>query len=275
MSAAQSLSHAAGAQHVGRSPLRELWHREPRLVIYTAILLAAMVPALAGLMLDERTLRDVNVWVKPLKFLISTVVLALTTAWFIGHLPEAWRRGRAVSVIVWTLIATASFEIGYISLQAALGQASHYNVGDPFHGLMYSLMGIAAVVLAGTQPALAWQLWRHGDRSRAAAYRLSVLLGLTLSFVFGAMTGMVLAGIQPPAGTLLPVIGWSMQGGDLRVAHFIGIHAAQALPLAGAAVVALRLPAQRTLVVCIALAWTAAFAYSFVQALRGLPLIAA
>jgi hypothetical protein len=255
--------------------LRELWHREPRLVIYTAILLAAMVPALAGLMLDERTLRDVNVWVKPLKFLISTVVLALTTAWFIGHLPEAWRRGRAVSVIVWTLIATASFEIGYISLQAALGQASHYNVGDPFHGLMYSLMGIAAVVLAGTQPALAWQLWRHGDRSRAAAYRLSVLLGLTLSFVFGAMTGMVLAGIQPPAGTLLPVIGWSMQGGDLRVAHFIGIHAAQALPLAGAAVVALRLPAQRTLVVCIALAWTAAFAYSFVQALRGLPLIAA
>jgi hypothetical protein len=275
MSAAQSLSHAAAARPGARNPLRELWHREPRLVVYTAILLAAMVPALAGLMLDERTLRDVNVWVKPMKFLISTVVLALTTAWFIGHLPEASRRGRAVSVIVWTLIATASFEIGYISLQAALGQASHYNVGDPFHGLMYSLMGIAAVVLAGTQPALALQLLRHGDRSRATAYRLSVLLGLTLSFVLGAVAGMVLAGIQPPAGTLLPVIGWSMQGGDLRVAHFIGIHAAQALPLAGAAVVALRLPAQRTLVVCIALAWTTAFAYSFVQALRGLPLIAA
>jgi hypothetical protein len=68
---------------------------------------------------------------------------------------------------VWTLIATGGFEVGYITLQAALGQASHYNVGDAFHGIMYTLMGGAAMVLTATQPWLAWLIWRHGEGTMA------------------------------------------------------------------------------------------------------------
>jgi hypothetical protein len=82
---------------------------------------------------------------------------------------------------------------------------------------------------------LAWQLRAHADPARPSAYRLAVRLGLNLTFVFGAGIGMLLSGLQPPdaGATTLPVFGWSLQGGDLRPAHFIGIHAGQVLPLAG------------------------------------------
>jgi len=255
--------------------LRILWEREPRLVAFGMLMLALMLPALLGLALDARTLRDVNVWVKPMKFSASVALLALTTAWFIGHLPAQRQRSRAVGAIVWTLIATGGFEVVYIYAQAALGQASHYNVGDSFHATMYTLMGMGALILTGTQLALAWQLWKHGQRGLAPAYRLSVLLGLVLTFVLGASAGLLLGGMPPPVGAHLPILGWSMTGGDLRVAHFIGIHAGQILPILGAAIVVLRLPAARFLVWGASGIWTAAFLFTLVQALRGVPLISA
>lgn len=213
--------------------LPDLWRREPRLVAFALLMLALMIPAVIGLGVDERMLRGVNIWVKPIKFMASVALLALTTAWFAAQLPASVRRSRVFSALVWMLIATGGFEVGYITLQAALGEASHYNLSDRLHQTLYSLMGLGALLLTATQPWLAWLIWRHGDRSVAPAYRRAVLLGLTLTFVLGASVGMVLGGRQPPAGAGLPVVGWSLTGGDLRVAHFIGIHAGQVLPVLG------------------------------------------
>lgn len=212
---------------------RNLWQAEPRLMVFALLMLAALVPAVAALQLDDRLLRGVSVWVKPIKFMAASALLALTTAWFATHLQAAARQGRALRALAWTLIVSAGFEVGYITLQAALGQASHYNVGDAFHGTMYSLMGLFAMSLTATQPWLAWLLWRHGDRSLPPAYRLSVLIGLVLTFVLGAGAAIPLAQLQPPAGAGLPLVGWQLQG-DLRIAHFIGIHAEQVLPVLGA-----------------------------------------
>ncbi len=167
-------------------PFARVWQREPRLVAFALLLLLLMLPAAIGLGLDERVLRGVNVWVKPMKFMASVALLALTTAWFAALLPAAVRQGRNFRVLVWTLIATGGFEVGYITLQAALGQASHYNVGDPLHAALYTLMGGAALLMTATQPWLAWLIWRHGERRIAPAYRLGVLLGLGLTFVLGA-----------------------------------------------------------------------------------------
>jgi hypothetical protein len=246
--------------------------REPRLWAFGLLMLLLMLPAALALGLDDRVLRGVSVWVKPLKFMASSAVLALTTAWFFGHLPAAVRSTRAARVLVGALIASAGFEVGYITLQSALGQASHYNIGSAFHATMYSLMGLAALVLTATQPALAWLIWKHGERQIAAPYRAAVITGLVLTFVLGAGAGALLGGLQPPATGGLPIIGWSLAGGDLRIAHFIGIHAAQVLPALGVCMVLARVPAARAWVYVGSTAWALLWATAFVHALmtRGL-----
>jgi len=233
----------------------ELLRRERRLALFGFALLALLVPlALAGA-LDERMLRGANVWLKPMKFALSLGLFALTTAWFVGHLLPAARRLRALDWIVWVLIGSAGFELAYIALQAGLGRGSHYNVGDPLHAALYGLMGLGALALTATQPALAWLLLRHADPRRAPAYRLAVLIGLVLTFVLGASVGGLLSGMQPPETAALPVIGWSLAGGDLRPAHFLGIHAQQALPLVGMVVAGVKARSASRKV------WSAATAY--------------
>ena len=238
----------------------ELHAREPRLALFGALLLVLLLPMAVAAGLDDRMLRNANVWIKPMKFSLSIAVLAFTTAWFAGHLPERVRAGRAMDRIVWLLVLTGSFELGYITLQAGLGAGSHYNLSDAFHMAMYALMGIAALVLTATQPMLAWQLYRHGDRSLPSAYRQAVLLGLVLTFVMGAGAGMLLSNLQPPdGGAGLPVFGWTLQGGDLRPAHFVGIHAEQVLPLLAFAAGALGAVRARTVLWAGALAYAALF----------------
>lgn len=256
------------------TPLRhwpaELLTRERRLALYGALLLALLLPMALAWGLDERTLRGANVWIKPMKFALSIAVLALTTAWFVGHLPADQRASRATDRIVWLLIGTGSFELVYIALQAGLGEGSHYNVGDAFHGTMYTLMGIGALVLTATQPMLAWQLYRHPDTSRPAAYRHAVLIGLVLTFVFGASIGGLLSTQQPPSdGVTLPLFGWSLGGGDLRPAHFVGIHAGQVLPFIGFIATAYSLRHARAAVWAATLAYSALFAGLVVWGLPG------
>ena len=239
----------------------ELMRRERRLAIYAAVLFALVLPLAIAWGLDERTLRGANVWIKPIKFAISIGVLALTTAWFVGHLPAQRRSGRAVDWIVWLLIGAGSFELAYITLQAGLGEASHYNVADGWHMAMYNLMGLGALLLTASQPMLAWQLFRHPDPQRPRVYRAAILIGLALTFLFGAGVGGLLANLQPPSGAAtLPLFGWSLGGGDLRPAHFVGIHAEQLLPFIGYGAATLGTRGARLLV------WASTLLYSMLFA---------
>ncbi len=260
--AAPTRPHSAASPR-SHHPLRlalQLREREPRLATYGALLLLLMVPMALGWAVDDRMVQGANVWIKPMKFALSIAVFAFTTAWFVGHLPVSRRRGRPVDLVVWLLVGSGTFELAYITLQASLGEASHYNVGDAFHFAMYALMGIGATVLTATQPLLAWQLYRYPDVARPAAYRHAVLAGLVLTFALGAGVGWLLSGMEPPrAGPLLPVLGWGLQGGDLRPAHFVGIHAAQILPLAGFIAVAWRLPRPRLVVATATLLYLGVF----------------
>jgi hypothetical protein len=221
-----------------RGPLAALIAREPTLARFGIAMWLATVPAALALGLDERLLREAPIWLKPLKFLASVGLFSLTTAWFIGLLPEARRRAWPVRTAVWTLLAAGGFEIAYIVLQAALGAGSHYNVGDPLHAALYTAMAVGAIAMTATQPLIAWEIARHGTPARGTAWRTSVLWGLSLTFVLGAVSGMMLGGMQPPSGGGMPLTGWHWTG-DLRPAHFVGLHVHQALPLAGAALGAL------------------------------------
>lgn len=224
-----------------RQTLAELMRRNRALTLFGLLMWAALLPTLIAWGVDERTLRGVSIWAKPLKFMASIGLFSISTAWFIGLLPEARRQGRAINTVVWTLIAAGLFEISYITLQAALGQASHFNFSSPLHIAMYSLMGMGATAMTATQPLLAWQIARHARSDLPPAWRDGVVTGLVLTFALGAGTGGLLGSMQPPTGTGLPYVGWHMVS-DLRPAHFLGIHAQQFIPLAGA-LLALRMPA--------------------------------
>lgn len=268
---------------LARAVMDDLLRRERLLAQGGFILLALMAPTFIALGIDDRTLNGISVWIKPLKFQFSVALYLLTLAWFVGALPEETRRGRTVRILVTLALAASTFEISYIALQAARGLASHYNVADPFHQLMYTLMGIGAVTLTAASPALAVLLLRHRPQAWSTAFWLSVLLGLTLTFMLGVGSGSVLSagnghwigGVRTDA-TGVPVFGWSRTGGDLRVAHFLGLHALQIMPVLG--LVAERWARGRTasFIVCAAaLAYGAATLFVFVQALRGIPFIPA
>lgn len=214
--------------------LAEALRRHRGLTISALLIWAAMLPALMALGLDERTVREVNVWVKPLKFMAAIGLFWLSTAWFIGLLPEAQRRHISVRALTAVAIGAGLFEISYITIQAALGQASHFNISSPFHQTMYTLMGVGAMALTATQPVLAWRIARHGIADVSPVWRASVVLGLVLTFVLGAGAGGLLGSVQPPSGVGLPVVGWHLSGGDLRPAHFVGMHAQQFIPFMGA-----------------------------------------
>lgn len=206
--------------------------RHRALTLFGLLLWLTMLPTLLAWGLDERTLRGVSVWAKPLKFMASIGLFALSTAWFIGLLTPDRQRSRTVQRLAWTLIVAGSLELGYITLQAALGQGSHFNFSTPLHVALYSLMGMGAMAMTATQAVLAWQIARHTAPGISLVWRDAVVIGLALTFVLGAGAGGMLGSMQPPAGTGLPYVGWHASG-DLRPAHFLGLHAQQFLPFAG------------------------------------------
>jgi len=211
---------------------RDLMLRQPLLTVFSALMLVLALPTFILLVLDGRLLRDVPIWLKPLKFMLSSAMFAATTAWFIGLLPASIRTSSMVRGLAWTVVITSVFEVGYISLQAALGQGSHHNVSDPMHASLFGLMAIAAVCLTSTQAVLAWLIARHSPL-RETLFVRSVVIGLVLTFVLATASGFMLGAQQPPAGVGLPIVGWHLGQADARPAHFLGLHAHQLIPMAG------------------------------------------
>lgn len=235
--------------------VRELVARQRTLAWFGIVMALAMLPALVALGLDGRELRGVGVWAKPLKFMAATSLFALTLAWFTDLVEPSQRGARGLRWMAGLTIAIAFAEVSYITLQAALGQPSHYNFSDALHVALYSAMGFAATVMTATQLILAWAILRHGRPGLHPVWRASVVAGLVLGFLLGGTAGGLLGSMQPPAGAGLPVVGWHPDGGDLRPAHFLGLHATQLLPLAGLALT--RLPVRR------GLAWLAALTLGY------------
>ena len=191
-------------------------------------------------LLDPRQLGGVSVWAKPLKFQIATVVHLATMAWVASRLGPEWREGWLLQLLLLLAIASATFEVAYITLQGALQQPSHFNMSTPFHATMYSLMAVGAVVLTVSAGALGVIVGLDGQVRMGPGLRHAVALGLvggtvlTLIIAFelgGRMTHHV--GTPPEQQSRLPVFGWSRDVGDLRPPHFFATHMMQALPALG------------------------------------------
>lgn len=260
-----------------RSVLAELLERQRTLALYGIALLVLAVPLLAMQAIDPRTLHGVSVWVKPAKFLVSVAIFALTAAWYWGYVAPERRRSRTLRLTATVLIATASFELLYILLQAGRGLDSHFNSTAPVYVAMYALMGVAAVLLVGTTLPLAWQIVRHPAKGLSGDFIAALAVGLLLTFLLGGGLGGYMSqqaghsvGLQSGH---VPLFGWNRGGGDLRVAHFLGIHAEQAIPLLAALLAGLGRRVRWAALGLGTLAYVALTLAVFAQAVAGRPLL--
>jgi hypothetical protein len=181
---------------------------------------------------DARTLRDVGIWAKPMKFMAATALFAWTTVWVTELANSALTHGQAYWGISTLLVVTSLFEVAYISYQASQGAESHYNTSSSWHAFMFGLMAIAAVGLTASQGWLAWEIWRARGSSPVPVTTWGVVIGLTLTFILSTVSGFMLGGNQPPAGSGVPLVGWHLYK-DIRPSHFLGVHAQQLIPLWG------------------------------------------
>ncbi len=247
---------------------------------YGFLLLGLFPVALLLQTIDPRLLASgVDPWVKPAKFLLSLGLFALTTAWITGFVASGTRDTPLLRANRRIIVAAATFELAYIIVQAALGEASHFNRDTPLHAALYALMGIGATMLVAAMLPIAGQLVRHPIAGLRPSFHFALIAGLVLTFLLGGGLGLYM-GAQTshavgPEGQGLPLFGWNRVGGDLRVAHFLGMHAQQAIPLLGLAVRGLDEHHGWALLVAGTLLYCALTLASFAQAVSGLPVLAA
>lgn len=273
-------------------PMPERWHR-PLLTLAVGMTALAVVCGVLALV-DPREILGQNAWFKPLKFAVSIAIYAVTLAWLIGQL-RRWQRAAAVAgtIVVIALVA----EIVIIVWAAAAGTTSHFNVTTPLNTTLWSIMAssIAVVWIVTLLIGIALFFSPTPDAARNLAIRAGVVLGLAGMAVAFLMTGpnadqlddfQGIAGAHavgvPDGGAGLPFLGWSTEGGDLRVPHFVGMHALQVLPLTLLALELLsrRVPVLRDvrvrwrIMLVVSLAFAAVLGILTWQALIGQPVIA-
>jgi hypothetical protein len=230
-----------------KSALQTLWQTDSRLTSVGLFMIVLLGLTGIGLLVDPREITGAPAWLKPAKFAASIAIYTLTLAWVFTYLPEWVRTRRFVSGITTVVML---LEIAIIDLQAWRGTTSHFNLGTLFDGVLFSIMGLAIVAQTLSTIAVAVALWRHTFADRAMGWALR--LGMTITIV-GALTGglmtrptsaqlesaraghrMTVSGAHtvgaPDGGPGLPGTGWSTEHGDLRIAHFVGLHALQVLP---------------------------------------------
>lgn len=273
--------------------LRRLWQASPPLMAVSALMVIAAAASLVGLLVDPRIITGAPAWLKPFKFGVSTAVYSVTLAWIFTSLPE-WPRVRRI--VGWTTAIVFVLEVGIIDTQAWRGTTSHFNVSTPLNAALFLTMGAAILLQTFVSVTVVVALWRQRFTDRTLAWALR--LGMTLT-ILGALVGpmmtrptaaqradaratghVTVAGAHTVGGVDggpgMPVTGWSREHGDMRLPHFIGLHALQALALVAVGLRRWRRPeAVRVKVMLTAAAsYASLFLLLLWQALRGQSLLA-
>lgn len=232
--------------------LQRAWRFNPMLVLLVAANLVLLAVGLIGLAADPRTVLNAPVWAKTTKFSISIILYGGTLLWILSHIKS---RPRAAQFVANGTGAILLLEMGLIVLQAVRGVPMHFNQATPFDTVVWRTMSVTISIFFMIDLIGAIVLLREkmADRVLAWSLRLGLLvalLGMVLAFTMSVPTAPQMAALQTGQTIdmmgahnvgamvdgqtrMLPFLGWNMDGGDLRIAHFIGLHGLQVIPLLG------------------------------------------
>lgn len=211
--------------------IQELKTRNETLFYYGLVCLGI---ALLFLVLTKTTTTQVygvNAYFKPFKFAFSTFLFAWAMAWYCYYLPSF-----NVGFFNWTVILLLGFEIVYIAIMASKGLTSHYNLSTPFYATMFSLMAMAATLVTLYTTYVGFLFFSQSFPDLPSYYVWAIRLGILIFVVFsfegfamGSKLSHTVGAINDNSNWF--IVGWSKTAGDLRVSHFIGMHALQVLPI--------------------------------------------
>ncbi|MFB9451681.1 hypothetical protein [Dactylosporangium vinaceum] len=222
------------------------WHRP--LLVHATLMFALAAFAAVAVFADDRRLLGEPVWAKPMKFGVAMGVYSLTLAWLLPRLTKGRRTGWWFG----TLFAVAGvLDVGAVAWAAAHGTFSHFNRNtDDVARTVQTIFsfGIMPLLVATLVIAILLLVQRTGDAALTRALRAglglafaSMVVALWLSTASGKQprtevdaNGTVVSlggahGIGDPDGHGMALTNWSTTGGDLRVPHFVGLHAIQVL----------------------------------------------
>ncbi len=169
---------------------------------------------------------------KPMKFAIATWIYSWTMAWLCFYLGSEFH----IKAFSWGIVILLGFEVAYIAIQAWRGQASHYNLTSPFYGLMYTLMALAATFVTIWTAYVGILFFTQKFPDLPTPYLWGIRFGIIMfvifsfqGFVMGARLSHTVGGLDGSEGYFF--LNWSKKLGDLRISHFLGMHALQVIPI--------------------------------------------
>jgi hypothetical protein len=238
--------------------------------LYVPLTLALVV----AWIVDDTRLLGEGVWIKPVKFSVSIGLSGASFVWLLRRIrPTRWMRAAAFG----SAAALAAEQV-LITVQAGRGVRSHFNMDTGLDSTIYGMMGnfVGVVWIATLILSVGVTRNRIVDpvlRSVAIAGTWLVLLGASVGFALVAAGRHTIGGED--GGPILPVVGWNHHLGDLRPAHFVGLHALQVLIAVAWLARNRRLPATTIarIVRAVAVALTALCLATFGQALAARPVL--
>lgn len=240
--------------------------------------LAAVAFSLLILITDQKLL-GVNAWIKPLKFALTGFTYLGTLAIFARQLPDSLPGEKGTRYAWWISIMIFG-ETFFVALQSARGVTSHFNQTTAADGAIYSIMGLMIIVNT-VYFVLMMRPFFSGVQKVHGSYLTGIRWG-TVLFLFGSLVGGIMSGLNrhtigiADGGPGLPLVNFSTVGGDLRIAHFLGIHALQILPIAGWLISrwSTHERTRRGVIIATGIACALVLVGLFAQALAGKPLVA-
>ena len=199
-------------------------------------LLVCLILTFYGFFNDVAVL-GINSMIKPIKFALSIWIYSWTMALILNYVADV----RKVKVYAWVAVVCMSFEQIAITFQAAKGELSHFNHTTTFGMVLFSLMGVFILTITLWTAYITTVFIKQKSYDLPPAVVLSIKIGLIFFVVFSLFGGYISGLEGHTVGSAdgsqgLWFLNWSMLYGDLRVAHFFGIHSLQIVPLFGIAV---------------------------------------
>jgi len=254
---------------------KELYNRNPLLVklgtahIFIAIALSIYSP------FNPYQVLGLNSMIKPIKFAISISIMSYSLAWFLYYLNEK----RKVNIYTYVTIIAMLFEQFAITFQALRGEQSHFNNSNTFGIILFASMGVFILAFTFWTAYITILFFQQKNFDIHSTYLLGIKIGLTLFVIFSLFGGYI---AQQPGHTVgsndgnegIMFINWSKFFGDLRVAHFFGIHSLQIIPML-AYLLSKIFPTtlSKNILLVVSLAYTIFILFTMFEALFGKPFL--